>query len=267
MNEYLKGDKLYGDNFSIEEINEWFDKEAEGYADKVRDRNKNKGYRYSYHALNKLAGFNFLRSDHTFNNVLGMGSAFGDEFIPIESKIGHLTIIEPSDLFSTKEVLSIPIDYVKPEISGSLPFKNNSFDLILCLSTLHHIPNVSFVLGEMTRCLKPGGYMLIRDPLCSQGDWEKPRKYLTKNERGIPLKIFRNIISDNKLNIVNEKIYVFRPLIKIWEKFSDTPIFNSTLGVKIDGFFSSLFKWNYRYHPDRLYERFTPVAVYYVLKK
>lgn len=267
MNEYLKGKKLYGDDFSIEEIKEWFEREAEGYADKVRDRNKKKGYRYSYHALNKLAGFDYLPTDRNYKKVLGMGSAFGDEFIPIESKIDHLTIIEPSDLFSAKDVLNIPTDYVKPEISGSLPFEDNSFELILCLSTLHHIPNVSHVLGEMVRCLKPGGYMLVREPLCSQGDWRKPRKFLTKNERGIPLKIFRNMISNNKLKIVNEKIYVFRPLIKIWSKLSDTPIFNSSLGVKLDGFFSRLFRWNYRYHPDRLYERFTPVAVYYVLKK
>ncbi len=33
MNEYLAGEKLYGDDFSFEQIKNWYDQEAEGYAD------------------------------------------------------------------------------------------------------------------------------------------------------------------------------------------------------------------------------------------
>jgi ubiquinone/menaquinone biosynthesis C-methylase UbiE len=44
-----------------------------------------------------------------------------------------------------------------------LPFKDNTFDLVISHVTLHHIPDPLSMLKEVKRVLKPGGGVLIRD--------------------------------------------------------------------------------------------------------
>ncbi|NQW35793.1 MAG: hypothetical protein HQ471_02200 [Flavobacteriales bacterium] len=72
MNEYFKGEKLYGDDFSLEKITQWYNQEAEGYAD-LGSKDKD-SYSYGYHMMNKIHGFEKIK-DLPFENVLGFGSA------------------------------------------------------------------------------------------------------------------------------------------------------------------------------------------------
>ncbi len=45
----------------------------------------------------------------------------------------------------------------------SLPFSEQSFDLVLCNSLLHHSPDPLVLLNEISRVSKPEGALLIRD--------------------------------------------------------------------------------------------------------
>ncbi|MDE2756646.1 MAG: class I SAM-dependent methyltransferase [Acidobacteriota bacterium] len=45
----------------------------------------------------------------------------------------------------------------------SLPFSERSFDLVLCNSLLHHLPDPLALLNEVSRVTKPGGAILLRD--------------------------------------------------------------------------------------------------------
>lgn len=49
---------------------------------------------------------------------------------------------------------------------GKLPFKDGSFDLVVCLDVLYHlwIKDYRQVLGEFNRVLKNGGLLLLREP-------------------------------------------------------------------------------------------------------
>lgn len=47
--------------------------------------------------------------------------------------------------------------------AASLPFRDSSFDLILCNSVLHHIGNPSRLFSEIGRAAKPGAAILVRD--------------------------------------------------------------------------------------------------------
>ena len=80
----FKGEIIYGDNFDVDEIKNWFEMEEEGYSSletiELEDLNKNI---YHYHQLNKSYGFNYIDSIKSFQNVLGIGSATGIEFEPI----------------------------------------------------------------------------------------------------------------------------------------------------------------------------------------
>ncbi len=51
-------------------------------------------------------------------------------------------------------------------VAGSathLPFADQTFDLVLSNSLLHHLANPVIALSEMARCVAPGGRLLLRD--------------------------------------------------------------------------------------------------------
>ena len=98
----FSGKKLYGDDFSPEEIEQWFQQESEGYADLG---NKDLStYTYQYHTLNRIHGFRHIAKELRFDHVLGFGSAWGYEFEPVIHRIGKLTIIEPSENMRSEQI-------------------------------------------------------------------------------------------------------------------------------------------------------------------
>ncbi len=265
--EYLNGNKLYGDDFSEKEIVQWFDYEKEAYADLYENPSENNTYYYN--TLNILQGFRYLPKDKKYPKVLGFGSAYGNEFLPISKQIGELFILEPSDTLVAKNIFDIPSRYIKPQLNGKLDFPDDYFDLIICFGTLHHIANISSVFSEMARTLNKGGYMLIREPIISMGDWRNPRKGLTKCERGIPLSIFRGIIKKNSIQIVKENLFLSMTfflgrVLKNWVK---KPIYTYQTYLQIDRFLSWILAWNQTYHAKSIWERMAPTNVFYVLKK
>lgn len=59
--------------------------------------------------------------------------------------------------------LESPIADVKADICN-LPFKDNSYDIILCNHVLEHIPDDTKAMQELYRVLKPGGYGIFQIP-------------------------------------------------------------------------------------------------------
>jgi ubiquinone/menaquinone biosynthesis C-methylase UbiE len=53
------------------------------------------------------------------------------------------------------------IELFKHNLEERLPFKNESFDVIVCCKTLPHISNIKQTLNEFNRVLKKGGVMLL----------------------------------------------------------------------------------------------------------
>lgn len=266
MQEYFDGKKLYGNDFTIEQVKKWYEEESEGYADLG---NKDKSmYKYGYHEINKIYGFKNLKTKH-FDQVLGFGSAWGYEFEPIINKITNLTIIEPSDAMVNNKIGTITPKYVKPEVKGNLLFNDNSFDLITCFGTLHHIPNVSFVLNEIIRVLKPDGYLLLREPIISMGNWNEKRPGLTKNERGIPVSIFDNVFNSLDVKIIAKQFCFTKTshIQSVFGKLLKKPIYSYTSYIFFDKIISFLLKWNVTYHAKRKMDKLAPSAIYYVIKK
>ncbi|MBN9352242.1 MAG: class I SAM-dependent methyltransferase [Chitinophagaceae bacterium] len=266
MNEYLNGTKLYGDDFSIDQIVKWHEEEVEGFSNLI-DAGKGT-YKYGYHQMNRIHGFNKIR-EANFKNVMGLGSAYGYEFFPIIEKIEHLVIVEPSSILFSNKIGGLVPDYIKPSVKGDLPFEDNSFDLITCFGTLHHIPNVSFVISELVRILKKDGYLLIREPIISMGDWQAPRKGLTKNERGIPVSFFEKEFQKYSLKTISKE-YCFTNthlLERTMGFLFKEPIYSYKQYVVVDKFIYRVLKKNIRYHATRLINKFGPQSIFYVIKK
>lgn len=56
----------------------------------------------------------------------------------------------------------------------NIPFKDNYYDLVICRSTLHHLPDAVAGLREMKRVLKPGGKLIL---------WETNQSWLAEKVR------------------------------------------------------------------------------------
>lgn len=65
-----------------------------------------------------------------------------------------------------------------------LPFKNNSFDLIISTQVLEHVPDPLSILKEMARVCKPGGDVVISLPFVYQ-EHEEPFDYFRFTRFGI----------------------------------------------------------------------------------
>jgi ubiquinone/menaquinone biosynthesis C-methylase UbiE len=265
--EYFNGTKLYGNDFTLEQIKQWYDEEAEGYAN-LGSKDES-SYTYGYHMLNRVHGFQKLGKSH-FQHALGFGSAWGYEFEPIAHQIEQLTIIEPSDNMSSNRIGQLTPNYVKPTIEGILPFADQSFDLITCFGTLHHVANVSKVLSELIRVLQPGGYLLIREPIVSMGDWRKPRHGLTKNERGIPTAIFEEAFSKANVKIVS-KSHCFSSTSRIQRTlrffFKKKPLYAYRSYILLDKFISKALAGQVRYHSSKLIHKMAPSSIFYVITR
>lgn len=262
---YFSGSKLYGNDFSQDQIDAWFADEAEGYFNLTQATGEEAKYAYGYHALNRRHGFSKLPQKR-FAHVLGVGSAYGDELTPILAHSDRVSILEPSDGFKSTVLNGVPVSYVKPVASGDMPFDSDSLDLITCLGVLHHIPNVSKVVNEFYRVLTPGGYALVREPIISMGDWRKPRSGLTKRERGIPLAVLRGFVEQAGFKVVHERKCVFSLTSRLRHVIAGS-VFNNEAVVALDAWLSTLPIWPKVYHARNAVEKLRPTAVYYVLQK
>jgi SAM-dependent methyltransferase len=260
----LAGEKLWGDDLDAAGIEAWHRDEKEAFA-RLVGRAGRRVPTYIYHGLNERHGFRFLRPGR-IGRVLGFGSAWGDEFAPIADRIDELCIVDPSDAWERRCVHGIPTRWVAPVPSGALPFEGGSFDLVTCLGALHHIPNVSDVVRELARCLRPGGHLIVREPVVSMGDWRVPRTGLTRRERGIPLPLFRRIWSAAGLVPAHEALCAFPLTPRLRPLFGRHPYLDSR-AVALDAFLSRVFAWKLRYHRETAWQKLCPTSVIAVLAK
>jgi SAM-dependent methyltransferase len=261
--DYFSGNQLYGDNFTISEIEQWYRDEQEAYADMYGQSDSPDGF--SGKNLDILFGYKYI-PNKKYANVLGFGASWGYELLPIIERIERLTIMDTSEQTVSNKLGNVTPQYVKPSVSGKIDFPDNTFDLITCFSTLHHIPNVTFVVSELCRVLQKGGILLLREPIDSMGDWRKERKGLTKHERGIPPQYLRGIIASQPCEVVKVTYHHF--IYPFLQKLLHNPKFLACKWyLRIDYVLSKMFLWNYRYHPTNMLQRIFPRCVYYVIKK
>ncbi len=85
--------------------------------------------------------------------------AFYDNF-------SHLNNIEyvPCDLFPVKYIFGGKVKIKKIDIT-QIPFKDDTFDVILCNHVLEHIPDDALAMSELFRVMKPGGWGIFQVPI------------------------------------------------------------------------------------------------------
>lgn len=75
----------------------------------------------------------------------------------------HKRFKQLTNIDYTTTDLNSPLAEVKADICN-LPFKDDSFDIILCNHVLEHIPDDTTAMQELFRILKPGGWGIFQIP-------------------------------------------------------------------------------------------------------
>lgn len=261
---YLDGKALIGDDYDAAQLQQWWDEEAEAYAGLFYAEDRES--QYDYHGLNRWMYYDRFQVPEGAK-AMALGGALGHELLPIRDRLSEVVIVDPSDNFARNHVLGDrQVSYVKSRVDGLLPHADNSFDVITCFGVLHHIANVSTVMAECQRVLKPGGIMFCREPIVAQGDWRKPRPGLTKNERGIPLAIFRDIARTSGFTIEKDQLFDFSPFLRGMANFGVTVFQHRSLSM-IDGVLCRLFAFNTRYYRPGFLDKFGPASLAMALRK
>lgn len=93
------------------------------------------------------------------------------------------------DLFKphASKYIGVDVDKKLADVVASadkLPFRNSSFDLVLCFQTLEHCKFPGKVIAEIVRVLKPNGFVI----LTTHGSWmhhPSPHDYYRWTEEGL----------------------------------------------------------------------------------
>jgi ubiquinone/menaquinone biosynthesis C-methylase UbiE len=91
------------------------------------------------------------------DNGCGVGQL--SKFFPAEDIVGY--DISQGMLDKAKNKLQ----YLIQGDSQLLPFRDEVFDIVVCRSLLHHLPNPHTALLEMNRVLKPHGELVLTEPI------------------------------------------------------------------------------------------------------
>jgi len=255
---------LHGNDFDLERIKTWYDDEDGGcYQIDLEQQTQAGGY--SYTALNRLLG-RLLRPGK-FDLCVSLGPGPGNDVLSLERTLGRIHAIEISEEYWGADIGGIPTDWRKPKLDGSIDLPDNSADLFVAMGVLHHIPNVEQVIGEIARVLKPGGELIMRDPISSMGDWTVPRRGHTKNERGIPPALMKQFLAGAGLRIRHlEYLGSGLPQALIKLGLTQRP-YRSTIVSQLDRVASSLLAWNARYWRPRMIDKLAPNAAAYIAVK
>ncbi len=265
LDEYVSGRRLYGDDLTGDALAEWYRREATRYVDMTRARGG--PYRYLYHALNELHTWSRLPRGRRFERVLGVGSAWGDEFTPVVNRIGHITLADVADEYEQHNIAGVPVRVVKPGMAGELPVESGSFDLVVCFAALQHVAAVTRAVREMARCVAPNGFLCLRDGIAANRFHERVMQGGPASPRGIPSAILEGIVRGTGLRLVHSDYQMFVPLRKLWARILRSEVYLSPVGVRLDRLLSRLFVRNYRYHATAAWHHLRPTSRTFILHR
>ncbi len=104
-----------------------------------------------------------LLPDITKLKVLELGSGHGELAKILKPQARFLTLTDHSQLYVNK-LKAKGFKAIKADFNQKLPFKSNSFDLIISLEVIEHLVQAEQFLSEINRILKPKGRLIISTP-------------------------------------------------------------------------------------------------------
>lgn len=92
---------------------------------------------------------------------LGCGSGRWTRYLA--SRVGHVEAVDPSEAVLHAARTHHDLTNVRWSRAGvdNLPFSAGTFDLVICLGVLHHVPDTAGAVRKAAAMLRPGGHMLL----------------------------------------------------------------------------------------------------------
>jgi SAM-dependent methyltransferase len=131
-----------------------------------------------FHRLSQWSEFEALTAglDLRGKKVLDIGAGGGFDSCRLDLKGASVTALEANPVVASLGSLSFPnIRYVGG-FAHALPFKAASFDFVFINAALHHMRNISNVIHESLRVLRPGGFLV------TTGDPFRPDSFPASHE-------------------------------------------------------------------------------------
>ena len=135
--------------------------------------------------------------------ILDIGCGDGRFTVPLAKRCKRITGID-----SSKEMLELArkksknIEYKKVDVEKGLPFKDNSFDKILCILVIDHMKKLDFFYKEVHRVLKKDGSFLFDEFVSNMVQPIRTRYYdpiMDFHNKGKSIYIMRTIHDHLKL--------------------------------------------------------------------
>lgn len=95
--------------------------------------------------------------------VLDIGCGTGRWTKYLAAKVGFIEAIDPSDAIFAADKLLDKIENVRLSKASieTLPFADGTFDFVMSIGVLHHIPNTKQALIDCVKKVKKGGYFFV----------------------------------------------------------------------------------------------------------
>lgn len=132
-----------------------FDRQAKVYDNSIYSMYPRKCYNTVIEEINNI----------NFDKLLDVGCGTGEILNRIansKQKYYGLDLSEKMLDVARLKNNSKNITYINGD-SDKIPFKNNFFDIVICVESFHHYPNPDNVAKEFNRILKKGGSLIICD--------------------------------------------------------------------------------------------------------
>lgn len=149
--------------------------------------------------LKKVTGYQISKFDALGYVFRAKIKEFLDENSP-QGKIldiGSALWNYPKEHFAQQEVTTLDIQPPADVIGDvmNLPFKDGSFDCVICLETMEHIKDPFRAMSEIYRILKPGGKFIGSAPFMYEIHGEEYGDYwrFTRQGWGELMKDFKNV--------------------------------------------------------------------------
>lgn len=97
------------------------------------------------------------------SQVMDMGCGTGRWTKFLAPMVGHIDAVDPSiAIFVADKLLKdTPNVRLTKASSDTLPFGDNSFDMVMSIGVLHHIPDTLQAMKDCVKKIKPGGYLYV----------------------------------------------------------------------------------------------------------
>lgn len=101
-------------------------------------------------------------------NALDVGTGTGRHALKLAQSGGHVIGIDQSAEMlrvarQKAKAHNLPIRFVSASLDAALPFASQQFDFVICALVLTHVAQLTAVMREFYRVLRPGGHVLITD--------------------------------------------------------------------------------------------------------